>query len=127
MIRDLLMQLAYLVGTALFVFALYWMNDPKTARKGVFAGVAAMLLAILGTLLAPEIVNWTWIAGAIVLGFVVGIPLSLGSYWAVLPAVLTCLVLVVRTVLEDRTLQAELPGYAEYAQRVRYRVLPGLW
>jgi protein-S-isoprenylcysteine O-methyltransferase Ste14 len=33
----------------------------------------------------------------------------------------------VRTALEDRTLQAELPGYAEYAQRVRYRLLPGVW
>ena len=83
MIRDLLMQSAYLVGTALFVFALYWMNDPKTARKAVFAGVAAMTLAILGTLLAPEIVNWVWIAGAVALGFVVGVPLSLVPLTAV--------------------------------------------
>jgi len=34
---------------------------------------------------------------------------------------------VIRTALEDKTLRAELPGYAEYAQRVRYRLLPGLW
>lgn len=58
---------------------------------------------------------------------VFGIPLSLGSYWALIPAVLTCVVLVVRTVLEDRMLRAELPGYREYAGRVRYRLLPGLW
>ena len=44
-----LVQLAYLVATALFIFALYWMNDPKTARKGVYAGVAAMAIGILGT------------------------------------------------------------------------------
>jgi protein-S-isoprenylcysteine O-methyltransferase Ste14 len=38
-----------------------------------------------------------------------------------------CLMLVVRTVLEDRTLQNELPGYREYAERVRYRLVPGVW
>ena len=38
-----------------------------------------------------------------------------------------CLLLVVRTILEDRTLRDELPGYEEYAQRVRYRLIPGVW
>ncbi|MHB0857659.1 MAG: methyltransferase family protein [Anaerolineae bacterium] len=54
-------------------------------------------------------------------------PLALSSWWAMLPALVTLAVLVVRTTLEDRTLQAELPGYREYAQRVRYRLLPGVW
>jgi protein-S-isoprenylcysteine O-methyltransferase Ste14 len=57
----------------------------------------------------------------------VGMPLSLGSYRALIPALLSCLLLVVRTVLEDRTLQEELPGYREYARRVRYRLVPGVW
>ncbi len=52
------------------------MNTPKTARKSVLAGVAAMLLAIVGTMLDPHLVNWGWIAIAIALGFAVGIPLS---------------------------------------------------
>ncbi len=39
----------------------------------------------------------------------------------------SALLLILRTALEDRTLQAELPGYAEYARRVRYRLLPGVW
>jgi protein-S-isoprenylcysteine O-methyltransferase Ste14 len=56
-----------------------------------------------------------------------GIPLSLGSFWALIPAALTCLLLVVRTVLEDKTLRNELPGYEEYTQRVRYRLVPGVW
>ncbi len=56
-----------------------------------------------------------------------GIPLSLGSIWALVPAFLTCLLFVVRTVLEDRTLQEELRGYREYAQRVPYRLVPGVW
>ncbi len=70
------MELAYLAGTALFIFALHWMNDPKTARKGVIAGVVGMGLAVAGTLLAPHIVNWHWIGLAIAAGFLVGVPLS---------------------------------------------------
>lgn len=58
---------------------------------------------------------------------VLAAPLALGSYWAVLPALVMILLLVVRTVLEDRTLQAELEGYVEYAQHVRYRLIPGIW
>lgn len=56
-----------------------------------------------------------------------GIPLALESFWALIPAVLVSAVLVVRTVLEDRTLRNELDGYREYAERVRYRLIPGLW
>jgi NAD(P) transhydrogenase subunit beta len=81
-----LVQLAYLVATALFIFALYWMNDPKTARKGVYAGVAAMAIGIIGTLgllVGFESVNWTWMVVAAVLGVVVGVPLS----WVPLTAV----------------------------------------
>lgn len=59
--------------------------------------------------------------------FFAGTALSLGSLWALIPAGVASAVLVVRTVLEDRTLQRELPGYREYAQRVRYRLVPGVW
>jgi protein-S-isoprenylcysteine O-methyltransferase Ste14 len=57
----------------------------------------------------------------------IGMPLALGSLWALIPAVMLRPLLVVRTVLEDRTLQNELPGYREYTQRVRYRLIPGVW
>ncbi len=60
------------------------------------------------------------------LGFVV-IPLLLDSVWAFIPAVLLTIVVIIRTVLEDKTLQAELPGYAEYAKKTRYRLIPGVW
>jgi len=53
--------------------------------------------------------------------------LFLGSWWALVPAVLIAGLMVIRTALEDRTLRAELAGYAEYAQQVRYRLLPGIW
>src|SRR5512139_3760117 len=56
-----------------------------------------------------------------------GIALELGSWWALLPAAVIVIVFVIRTALEDRTLQAELPGYTAYAQRVRYRLVPGVW
>jgi len=53
--------------------------------------------------------------------------LALGSLWGLIPAGLTMCLLVVRTALEDRTLQDELDGYKEYAAEVRYRLLPGIW
>jgi len=59
--------------------------------------------------------------------YFVGMPLSLGSLWALIPAILSCLLLVLRTIWEDRTLRDELTGYKEYTQRVRYRLIPGLW
>ena len=64
-------------------------------------------------------------AGSIVPLF--GIVLALGSVWTLIPAAAATLVSVVRTELEDRTLQDELPGYRAYAQRVRYRLLPGIY
>ena len=50
-------QIIYLVSAALFIFSLRWMNDPKTARQGVFAGVAAMALAVGGTLLHLSLIH----------------------------------------------------------------------
>jgi NAD(P) transhydrogenase subunit beta len=69
-------QLTYIIATALFVFALHWMNTPATARRGVYAGVAGMTLAILATWAQPEVVHHGWIVLAIVAGVAVGVPLS---------------------------------------------------
>jgi protein-S-isoprenylcysteine O-methyltransferase Ste14 len=60
-------------------------------------------------------------------GWIASAPLLLGSAWAFLPAALALAGLVVRTVLEDRTLRAELDGYDAYTRRVRWRWLPGVW
>ncbi len=59
--------------------------------------------------------------------WVASIPPILGSLYAFLPVVLYVVLMGLRTYLEDRTLQKELPGYAEYAERVRYRLFPGIW
>ena len=55
------------------------------------------------------------------------IPLLLNSLWAFIPAVLLAIVMIIRTALEDKTLQAELPGYKEFVQKTKYRLLPGIW
>jgi protein-S-isoprenylcysteine O-methyltransferase Ste14 len=57
----------------------------------------------------------------------VGTIAMLGSVWALIPMGLLAGSVVIRTALEDQTLQNELPGYADYARRVRYRLLPGVW
>ena len=76
-------QLAAVLATALFIFSLHWMNDPKTARRGVAAGVTGMLVAVVATWIQPEIIHHGWVALAIVAGFVVGVPLSLVPLTAV--------------------------------------------
>jgi protein-S-isoprenylcysteine O-methyltransferase Ste14 len=58
---------------------------------------------------------------------IVGISLALGSLWALVPVILLCPLLVLKTIWEDQTLREELAGYKEYAQRVRYRLVPGVW
>lgn len=63
--------------------------------------------------------------GAIIVS--ISIPLILGSLWAFIPALIGDCILVIRTVLEDNTLKKELHGYDEYASRVHYRLIPGVW
>jgi protein-S-isoprenylcysteine O-methyltransferase Ste14 len=57
----------------------------------------------------------------------VGMALAMGSYWAFVPVAVGLLVIIERIILEDRLLQNELAGYKEYASRVRYRLVPGVW
>lgn len=56
-----------------------------------------------------------------------GIPLFLDSVWTLIPVIITIGILVIRTSMEDRTLQNELAGYTEYTRHTRYRLLPGVW
>jgi NAD(P) transhydrogenase subunit beta len=76
-------ELIYLISTALFILALMWMNHPSTARRGVFAGVIAMLAAIGGTIILPEIQSYTWIIIAVIIGCVLGVPLAMVPLTAV--------------------------------------------
>ena len=56
-----------------------------------------------------------------------GMPILLGSFWALLVGGAAVIIYIVRTALEDHTLQAELPGYVDYVKDVRYRLVPGIW
>ena len=88
-----LTQFTYLVATALFIFSLKWLSHPKTARRGVLAGVLAMTAAIGGTFLHHEIRHVVgqsgffdalkWIGIAIIAGTIVGIPLAMVPLTAV--------------------------------------------
>jgi len=73
---DTLIEITYLTATALFVLSLKWLSSPATARRGVFAGELGMLLAVVGTLFHHGIVDYKWIAIALVLGTIIGVPLG---------------------------------------------------
>ena len=71
-----IVQFAYLAASILFIFALHFMNHPRTARRGVMAGVLGMTLAVLATWAQPQVIHHWWIVFAIIAGFAVGVPLS---------------------------------------------------
>ncbi|HXN45267.1 MAG TPA: NAD(P)(+) transhydrogenase (Re/Si-specific) subunit beta [Bryobacteraceae bacterium] len=105
-------QYIYILSAALFVFSLKWMRSPTTARRGCFAGAAGMLLAIVGTLMRPEVVDYKLIAGAFVIGIIAGVPLAYLMPMTAVPQ---------RTALSHAfgALAAALVGTAEY-----YRATP---
>jgi len=76
-------EIIYLIASALFILSLKWMSSPATARHGILAGEIGMVLAIGGTLLRHGIVDWKWIIIALVLGSGIGIPLGMVQMTAV--------------------------------------------
>ena len=78
-----LLETIYLIAAMLFILSLKWLSSPASARRGVRAGEIGMLLAVVGTLLHHGIVDYTWIAIALVLGTVIGVPLGFVQMTAV--------------------------------------------
>src|SRR6202167_5341597 len=76
-------EIIYLIATALFILSLKWMSSPSTARHGVWAGEIGMVLAIAGTLLRHGIGEYRWVAIALVLGSIIGVPLGMVHMTAV--------------------------------------------
>jgi NAD(P) transhydrogenase subunit beta len=76
-------EVIYLIASALFILSLKWMSSPATARHGILAGEIGMVLAIAGTLLHHGIVDYKWIAVGLVLGSGIGIPLGMVQMTAV--------------------------------------------
>jgi H+-translocating NAD(P) transhydrogenase subunit beta len=73
---QVVIELLYLVASVLFILSLKWMSSPTSARHGIWAGEAGMLLAICGTLLHHGIIDYKLIAIALVLGTIIGVPLG---------------------------------------------------
>jgi NAD(P) transhydrogenase subunit beta len=67
---------AYLAAALLIIASIKWLNSPVTARRGVLAGEVGMLLAVVGTLLRHEVINFEWVLGAFFLGAAIGAPLA---------------------------------------------------
>ena len=78
-----LIEIIYLIASALFILSLKWMSSPATARHGILAGEIGMVLAIAGTLLHHGIVDYKWVIIALVLGSGIGIPLGMVQMTAV--------------------------------------------
>jgi NAD(P) transhydrogenase subunit beta len=74
--NQIIVEVLYLIASVLFILSLKWMSSPTSARHGIWAGEAGMLLAICGTLLHHGIVDYRLIAIALVLGTIIGIPLG---------------------------------------------------
>src|SRR4051794_1884580 len=104
-----LVNYIYIVSGALFILSLKWMNSPASARRGVFAGEAGMLMAIGGTLIGHHL-NWEWILAAFFIGTAVGIPIAYIMPMTAVPQ---------RTALSHAcgALAAALVGTAEFYQR----------
>ncbi|MDQ1499458.1 MAG: H+-translocating transhydrogenase subunit beta, partial [Actinomycetota bacterium] len=102
-----LVKFAYLAAAVLFILALKWLSHPTTARRGVKAGEIGMLMAVVGTLLKAEVVNYEWIVLGIVVGSAIGIPLAMIMPMTAVPQ---------RTALSHAfgALAAALVGTAEY-------------
>ncbi len=80
---DFMIQLIYIAAAACFIFALKWLSAVKTARPGVIVGIIGMLFAVVGTLFEPAIEYYLWLAIAIVIGSVIGIPMGMMPMTAV--------------------------------------------
>ena len=100
-----------------------------TMRANTFAVPVVKIQAARGHRVVSDgpyaVVRHPMYGGALLL--IAGIPLLLGSWWGLAMTLIIVLLLAIRAVMEERTLMAELPGYTDYAARVRYRFVPFIW
>jgi H+-translocating NAD(P) transhydrogenase subunit beta len=101
----------YILAAAGFILAIKWMNSPATARRGVIVGEIGMMLAVVGTLLRHEVVNYEWILIAFFLGSAIGVPIAYMMPMTAVPQ---------RTAFSHAcgALASALIGTAEYYRRV---------
>jgi len=138
--------IAIFVLAGIDVFHTHWSSLPVIAEAFGFVGIALAWALVFLVMKENPFVSRTvqvtesqkvissgpyrfvrhpMYVGAIV--FFLCIPIALGSLYAILPASVGAALFVARTYMEDKTLQKEFEGYKEYAKKVRYRLLPGVW
>ena len=105
--RDTITQLTYLAASVLFIFGLRSLTRPDKARRGMQQAAVGMLLALCGTLMNHQIVDYRWIAGGLVLGALIGYPLGMWVPTTALPQ-------RIAMSLSFGALAATLVGVAEY-------------
>jgi len=105
--ESALVWVSYLIAAALFILSLKWLSHPRTARRGVRAGEIGMALAIIGTLLMYDIVDYKWVLIGMVLGSLIGAPMAIWMPMTAVPQ---------RTALSHAfgALAAALVGTAHY-------------
>src|SRR6201982_2417216 len=108
----------YILAAAGFILAIKWMNSPATARRGVLVGEIGMLLAVVGTLLRNEVINYEWILIAFFVGSAIGVPIA---YYMPMTAVPQ------RTAISHAcgALASALIGTAEYYRRIPHGFVMG--
>jgi protein-S-isoprenylcysteine O-methyltransferase Ste14 len=113
-IGDVLTVISFLMFTIVFRVNSFGASNIRVEEKQTVASTGPY-----------AIVRHPMYVGALVM--VIGIPLALGSWWTLAVLVITIPMLVVRILDEEKVLEKDLPGYAEYEQQVRYRLLPRVW
>lgn len=110
-ITELIIAFSYLLASLLFIYGLKAMSTPKTARQGMNSAAAGMLIAVIGTLLSHEIIDYTWIIVGLLLGGLIGAAMSIWMPMTAMPQ---------RTALSHSfgALAASLVGIAEYYNHV---------
>jgi len=140
--------LLYILAAASFILAIKWMNSPVTARRGVFIGEIGMLLAVVGTLLRHEVVNYEWILIAFFLGSAIGVPIAVympmtavpqrtafshacgalaaaligaAEYYKAKPHGIVMIALVIETLLGFLTFTASMMAFGKLAEKLPQR------
>lgn len=117
----------HLIGLA-FAALGYWLSSWAVISNKFFSDVIRIQMDRGHTVVSDGPYKYVRHPGYVgIILYSLAAPFLLDSPWALIPGGLTVLLIIVRTVVEDKTLLAELDGYQEYATRVRYRLLPGIW
>ncbi|MBN9346246.1 MAG: isoprenylcysteine carboxylmethyltransferase family protein [Devosia sp.] len=116
-----------LVGYAIFIASFVGQTWPQAVNRHFEPGVRVQQdrgQTVIDTGPYAYVRHPGYISGSLL---ALSIALVLGSWWALLPVAVVIVGLMVRTVFEERTLRAELPGYTDYTRRVKWRLVPGVW